>query len=75
MEDSNTFVIGVTIDQLQTKILFNIKGQFMRKINTNAYFALKQDKKEIFKNTKSLCMMESNTPANIAAIKQLQAEI
>ena len=66
MKESNIFVIGVTITPLQNKILFNMKIQFMRGLNTDAYFAgMKQPKGEILKNTKSLCTMESNTLANI----------
>ena len=48
----------------------------MRELNTDAYFAaMKQIKRDILKNTDSLCMMLSNNFANIAAIKQLQTEV
>ena len=58
MKESNIFVIGVTIIQLQNKILFYIKGQFMRELNIHAYFAaMKQIKRSILKNIDSLWMM------------------
>ena len=48
MKESNTFVIGVTINQLLNKILLDIKGQFMRELNTDADFAaMKQLKRGI----------------------------
>ena len=55
MKESNTLVIGVTFDQLRKQIFINIKGQFMRELNTDAYFAaMKQIKRDILK-TLTVC--------------------
>ena len=49
---------------------------FMGEFDTDAYFAaMKQHKRVILKNIKSLYMMESNTLANFAAMKQLKTGI
>ena len=48
----------------------------MKESNTLAKFAaIKQPKREILNNTKSLYMIDSNTLANNAAIKQLKRDI
>ena len=48
MKESNTFVFGVTMDQLKKKFLNSIKGPFMRELTIDAYFAaMRQPQRDI----------------------------
>ena len=69
---SITKAVNVTIKQLQRKILLNIKGLYMRKLNYPAGNAtIKQQQKDI----KLQYMKGSNIHLDNATIKQLQRAI
>ena len=72
----NTFAGFVTMQQIRSHILINIREQYMKESNTLAVNAnIKQLQGIILKNTIGEYMKESNTLADCAANISLRGEV